>query len=102
MKMRAEYHFKYYNLTYQKLWKHPNKPLNVCLSNILVHSEQVAIPARHTETVDTLAAAKNNIQCAEMRKPVPSICSIYLRPILKDRFRTISNTHNPSAAMSVR
>ena len=45
-------------------------------SRKLVQIEHVAIPASVTETVDTLAAAKNKIQWAAIKKPVPKIFKV--------------------------
>ena len=71
-------------------------------SRILVHNEVVAMPARHTEAVDILAELKNNIQCAEIIKPVAiSFKMLFESTSIFDFIvnRTISN---PAEAIRVR
>ena len=71
-------------------------------SSKLVHREQVAIPARQTETVETLAAAKNKIQWAAISTPVPSMAAMSLSGSRKFLPLTTNNTASPIDANSVR
>lgn len=70
-------------------------------SSKLVHKEQVAIPAKHTEAVETRAEAKNKIQCNDIKTPVPPIFSPSTSPTLKFRFLISKSIPKPAAARNV-
>ena len=70
-------------------------------SRMLVHNEVVAIPARHTEAVDTRAEVKNSIQCPEIIRPVASIFKILAESILILVFKVSKIRNKPADAIIV-
>ena len=67
-----------------------------------VQSEVVAIPARQTDAVETLADQKKRIQCKEMIKPVAVTFTICLGEISKDSFLNKKRKATPIEAINVR
>ena len=67
-----------------------------------VQSEVVAMPARQTEAVDTLADQKKKIQCKEISTPTPMILSKSRGATRRDSFRIPISTATPIAASNVR
>ena len=60
-----------------------------------VHSVTVDIPTRVTEALETLAASKKNIQCAENNIPVLKNFRLYKRPGLTNIFLTYNKINRP-------
>jgi hypothetical protein len=71
-------------------------------SIMAVHKEQVAIPAKQTEAVDTWAAQKNKIQCAPIRPPVIKNLSKAFHFTLISFFLYFSKKYKPALANIVR
>jgi hypothetical protein len=66
-----------------------------------VQSEVVAMPAKHTEAVETRADQKNKIQCNAIKNPVPSTFHIWGVGISKGFFLQKSKRATPSDAIKV-